>query len=143
MDMKASKRLLHTGKSSGNPLNFGTACLRLLKSLAPAFALAFSASSSLLATSRSPGVSELLPMLTSYPEWSPSSLAPALVFPVCIMSWNRCSCLLISASIISVILSSCVGGTAPGSPSPLDILAARRLTRSNPTDTKCSPTALS
>ena len=48
--------------------------------------------------------------------------------PCLYMSWNRYSCLVISASIISVVLYSCVGGIAPSSPSPLDIVAPRRRT---------------
>ena len=126
MDMKAWKRLLHNGKSSGNPLNFGTPCLRLQYSLAPTFALAPSASFSLLAASKSPGVAELLPMLTPRTEQSPSCRVPALVVLASIMSWNRCSCPLISASIISVIRSSCVGGIAPCSPSQLDVVGPRQ-----------------
>ena len=123
LDTKAWKRLLHTEKTCGNLLNLGTARLRLLKYLAPTFALAPSTSSSLFATSKSSGAGELLPMLTPCPDQSPSSRAPAMVVLACNMSWNLCSCLLISASIISAILSSSVGGIVIGSPSPLDIVA--------------------
>ena len=55
---------MHTGKSFGNPRHFGTARLMLLNYLAPRSHLRFLRVLSIFATSKSPGVSESLPMLT-------------------------------------------------------------------------------
>ena len=69
IDTNASNRLLHTGNSSGLPLNLGTACFILLNSRGPTFTPELSTDSSYLisSTCTPPGACKFPPVTT--PSW--------------------------------------------------------------------------